>query len=103
MSQNLNIFPGRTVRAWISVKTDVRVESSVQPRISVVNHAPTSVILYPRPAYQNRYPHGYPLGYRCYEYQSAKFTMDIRGCTTRTSVILRISARTVQPGFPNRI
>jgi len=40
-------FPGRTVRADIRLDIrkikDVRVELSVQPRISVLNRAPTSV------------------------------------------------------------
>jgi len=107
-------FPGRTVRAdirlYIRKITDVRVKFSVETRISVVNRAPISVT--PIFARISAY------GYRCYEYQNAKFTLDIRGCTdnsTRTSVILRlskgiskriskwiskwISTRTVQPGF----
>jgi len=77
--------PVRTVRADIRLDirkiTNFRVELAVQPRICVVNRAPIS---------------GYPLGYRYYEYQSAKLTVDIRGSTnnsTRTSVILRISKR----------
>jgi len=64
---DISACPGRIVRADIRLDiriiTDVRVELSVQPRISAVNCAP------------KYYPHGY----RCYERQSAKCTMDIRG------------------------
>ena len=73
----LPFIPSRTARAGILLDirkiTYVRVELSVQPRVSVVNHAPISVQLW--------YPHGYPLWYRCYKYPSAKFTLYIRICT----------------------
>ena len=99
--KNYNLPPGRTVSAYIRLdirkNMDVRFELSEQPQISEGNGAPI----------RRTDIRGYPLGYRCYEYHRAKFTVDIRSCTnnsTQISVILRISkrisARTVQPWPP---
>jgi len=64
---------------WISIQISVRMSVSNYP----CNHG------YPQKTALLNTKHRYPYGYQCSEYQSAKFTMDIGGCTDnsiRTSV-----------------
>jgi len=95
LSMRISAWMSMRISAWISEKiTDVRVESSVQPRISIVNFFHSTDIQ----ADIHADIGGTDI--------VARFTTDIRGSTdnlTRISVLLRISkrifARKVRPGI----
>jgi len=78
-----DVIPGYNWRTLVELSVRISAWISVKLRMSVSNYSCNRG--YPL----HRYPSWYPCGYRCYEYQRAKFTVDIRGCTdnsTRTSV-----------------